>query len=834
MSRGLLALGLALALLFGLGLAALLGSSPARPAPSASSEAVEALPSGARRAQPRAGGPERAGPRARAREGALDPGETAKALGSPAPNLSASELGGTVSDEQGAPLLDVPVVLVHGPAGPLSGPATRSAAGGVFRLDAPPGAGPSVLKVGGRARPALHVQVWPGSPLALRLLPGSVLRGRLVGADGRPLAGRVHGRCGDWGESVVADAAGSFRFESAPPGLIDLAARPAPESGALEARGEVVVQTGRSREVELRCAPGQTLRGRVLGAIPAGGARLVIWSAEGSAADARTTRSAPDGSFELRGLEPGELWLTAHGAGTSAGPASIMVPLGADPEPVELSLGADQALRGRVLAASDAGERPAGGVQLVLTGPSVTLNARSDSEGSFAFPPAPVGEYRIQALHPGYVALDEALRFAPGDPPLWVELTPAARLSGRVLTPSGQPLAGARVEARWSRELATLSDASGAYSLGGLPPGPIQIRVAARGYGAGADELLLQAGEVVARDLIVVDPAQVSGRVLDGAGAPLVGAVVRLTGPADEALAQSDPAGEFRLEGLGLGPYRLQATRPGYAVAERDYVGPGERVELYLEATLPVTGVVRTLSGDPVHAVLVAPADQPERAQLFEGSRFALVVGSETRQLLVRARSGPAHHGHGPGFLSPVYVQIPPGGGALTIDLAPGGEAQGQVFGPRGEPIPGAAFLAGRQREELLDGEAGQSFLLGLSEDEGRFELHGIPTEGLEATISHPDYAPRVVQLRPGEGQRLTLAPGAELSGLTLGREGQPQAGVPVIVDGPTLRRLTSDAEGRYRAAGLAPGRYRLIRYDTEVERELELSSGQRATLDLP
>ena len=42
---------------------------------------------------------------------------------------------------------------------------------------------------------------------------------------------------------------------------------------------------------------------------------LLVWSAEGTAKDARAARSAPDGSFELPGLPAGVLWLTARGAG---------------------------------------------------------------------------------------------------------------------------------------------------------------------------------------------------------------------------------------------------------------------------------------------------------------------------------------------------------------------------------------------------------------------------------------------------------------------------------------------------------------------------------------
>lgn len=835
MSRIQLVLGLGLACLVALALAGLLAPAEVSgPAARAGALAGDA-PRGAlaRGPEPRersasapgggAGGP------AKARE----PGLGADA--SLALELGADELGGAVCDAAGAALTGVPVEVVFGPGGPLAGLATQSDGAGRFRLAAPLRDGlhgPFVLRVGGRRWPALHLQAWPGRSVVARLLKGAVVEGRLVDELGQPLSGRVLGRSGDWSEEVEAGPEGGFRFSSAPEGMLDFAARPDPASGALPARSEAVVRVAAAPvRIQIVCLRGQTLRGRVLGPVPPAGAALLIWPAEGSVSEGRRARSGPDGGFELRGLPAGELWLTARGEGVSAGPLAVLVPLGADPDDVELSLSPDRPLlRGEVLGPEGA---PIARAALRLDGPEGGVEATSGPGGVFAFPPAPAGEYRLRVEAAGFVGADEVLQCHPDGPPLLVELTPAARISGRVLTPAGRPLAGARVEARWSRELATTSDAEGRYALGGLPPGPLQVRVSAPGFGSGAEDVFLAPGAPQTLDLLLVEAAQLSGQVFDGSGAPLAGALVRVAGPADEALAQSDAQGAFRLEGLGVGPYRIQASRSGYGLAERDYVGPGERVELYLEARVPVTGVVRSLEGEPVHAVLVAPADQPEQAQLFPGSRFALVVGAETRQLLIRARSGPAHHGHGPGFLSPLYVDVPAGGGALQVELAAGAEAEGRVLGPTGEPVPGVAFLAGRQAEELLGGESAQAFLLALSEDGGAFDVPGLPAAGLEVTLSHPEFAPRVVQLRPGEGQVLQLGWGAQLSGVTYDGAGQPQGGVPLVVGGPTIRRLTSDAAGRYRAVGLARGRYRVIRYDTQVEREVELAEGQRAEVDL-
>ena len=692
--------------------------------------------------------------------------------------------------------------------------------------------GSSILKVGGGERPALHVQAWPGRETVIVLPRGGALVGHVLNPVGHGVPGRVLARGGDWAEEVVANRRGEFRFQSVPGGLIDLLVRPTPGSDSIPARGEVIVRPGAEAQVTLRCATGQTLRGRVetRSGAPAGGASLLIWSALGSSQDARRSKCAADGTFSLAGLEPGELLLCARHEDGSEGPIPVLVPLGADPDPLEVRLRANRRLDGRVI---DSRGRPLKGISLRLTGPTETLQSISAGEGQFGFGSVPSGDYAIEVSGDGFVTLRERVRFLPRGPRLLVEMVRAAEVSGSVFDAEGAPLANAIVDAQLPDRRQTRSDAQGRFRLRGLPPGGVRLRARAEGLGAGVADLLLSPGEAVRQDLVLVPPTEVSGRVFDGEGAPLRGAAVWVTGPGDERLTRSDVQGTFRIAELGTGPFLVSASKNGFKPASQDYVGPGARVELYLEATLPLTGIVLTSRGDPVYAVLVAPANAPEQAQLFEGSRFAIVVGIETRQLIVRARSGEARHGHGPSFLSPQYVNVPPGGGHLRIELSDGVEATGIVRDAGGRPLGGVAFLFGRQREVQLGGEAGRIYLLGISEDEGEFHLPALPPEGMRVTLSHPEHGPLVVQLAPGGDQSFRLPPGAVLSGYTLDSGGRPQAGVPVVIAGPLVRRTTSDAEGRYRAEGLGEGRYRVTRFDTQQSRDVELVAGETKALDL-
>src|SRR5215471_21594437 len=60
-----------------------------------------------------------------------------------------------------------------------------------------------------------------------------------------------------------------------------------------------------------------------------------------------------------------------------------------------------------------------------------------------------------------------------------------------------------------------------------------------------------------------------TGHVLDPQGKPVENALVHLClAGRDVSQVKSGPAGEFRFEGLGQGPYRLRAEAPGFAPVE--------------------------------------------------------------------------------------------------------------------------------------------------------------------------------------------------------------------------------------------------------------------------
>ncbi|MGE0712202.1 MAG: carboxypeptidase regulatory-like domain-containing protein [Planctomycetota bacterium] len=751
-------------------------------------------------------------------------------LPAPASARAAPFLSGVVIDPAGRPLRGARVGLEQGAR------LLPVDASGRFTLRLPPDAAPWVVWAERDGYAGRHVPVLdPTIRLRVTLAPGGALVGYCQDPDGRPVAARVEGLAGDWSGRAHTDAGGRFVLEPAPEGLVEVHALPDPRAGScLPARGAAVVRAGGRAELVLVHARGQQLLGRVLEPSGAPAARAEVrFRLRDALSDTELAAETDEaGRFALPAVPAGEGLVVARRGASSAGPLTVLVPLGSDPDALELQLAPNPDLRLRV---SDSLR----GAPVALARCRLRAEAREVGEeragldGEARFAALGAGDYLLTVEAAGYSPSTSAFSFDPARPaPLAVELEPGARLRVRVVGPDGQPVPEAELEVLDGSGRRARADAQGAASLGELPAGVAAVRARAPGLGSGHAQLELGPGQEGEVTVFLSAPAALRGLVRDEGGAALGGAVVRVQGPADERLLTADEAGRFELTDLGPGPFRVEANLQGYLAADRDWVDPGAELTLVLERALAVVGRVRTLDGQAVHAVLVAPGEAPERSQLFEGARFVLVVGARTRELVVRARAGQGEHTHGPGFLSPLRVAVPQDGRELVIELAPGAEATGVVVDRAGRPLPGAAFLFGRQREEELGGAAGRMHLLTLSEDEGRFELPGVPPEGLLVTVSHPELAPLVTRVLPGP-QRLVLPPGAALSGRVLDPDGASLPGVGVLVDGPVVRRLETDGSGAYQAKGLAPGRYRVTRVDTQTTAEVELAEAGEATLDL-
>jgi protocatechuate 3,4-dioxygenase beta subunit len=309
---------------------------------------------------------------------------------------------------------------------------------------------------------------------------------------------------------------------------------------------------------------------------------------------------------------------------------------------------------------------------------------------------------------------DETSPAAPAllvaEPP-GARLQPAGRLRGRVLDAVGTPLPGARVDLAedvtgpWvvgtERRLGRAeTDAEGRFALQAIPADHAVALQLRHGLQRACFNGLAVPAEGVLDlgDIVLPAPAGLSGRVTDGAGAPLRGATA-LVGDLPALLdfigQVLDPAGT---PDVGSLPARLALGRA-------------------------VTGV---------------------------DGRFAF-EGLQPGPLVVHL-SSPGR----PALLQP-FVLAPGEQAERTFDLPPGGVIEGRVQAADGRPVP---FALVGIKSDLGDEDEPSLQSFTNADTEGRFRLEGVPAGEFELTALARGYDRADVRVGgPGAGADAAPAP---------------------------------------------------------------------------
>ena len=204
------------------------------------------------------------------------------------------------------------------------------------------------------------------------------------------------------------------------------------------------------------------------------------------------------------------------------------------------------------------------------------------------------------------------------------------KLVGRVLTEAGEPVVGARVsDTRYRREMYSLSDASGRFTVAGLRSGQ-RLVLEAEHSGLrlrGMVEIEVEPGVPIEIRMKPYGRVKVSGRVVDRTGNPMPSMDIQLIhwdlqryiGSVTK-VAVTDDDGRFREIELIVGDeYEIRVELEGYRRAKtKRFVATAEMPQISDLVLLPaggqffIEGRVTDTSGEPVRGVRLSIGQQSQ------------------------------------------------------------------------------------------------------------------------------------------------------------------------------------------------------------------------------
>ena len=397
-----------------------------------------------------------------------------------------------------------------------------------------------------------------------------------------------------------------------------------------------------------------------------------------------------------------------------------------------------------------------------------------------------------------------------------------APLAGIVRDLNGAPVLGATVLAQINGDnlpcdafeperLQATTDTEGRFAFPDAPSGRYVV------HAATAEAFALQEGlEVLENaaawcELTLHTAAQVMGRVVDGAGAPISGAAVfpfysdhweMETAESLARLSYSDAEGGFTVPSAPGELIQLLACAPGYARGRSEEISaPGKGVIIVLEQGVEVVGsVVEEATAAPVPGLELT---LEHRAAVTAGMSAA----SDTSGAVAWQNVTPGwyevrlKHDHYVLAEQDLRVEVAAGMPPLTIAVTQGNSIAGHVYRngePVSEPMRVVASTSAAGRLEARCDASGAFSLTGLSHGELALQPAALDTF-----------------FAIGPERWATLAPGTHLQdfdleitdipvrGMVVDEEGAP---VPSAEVGASGRKTFTDAGGAFLLRGFMPG----------------------------
>jgi RNA polymerase sigma-70 factor (ECF subfamily) len=424
-----------------------------------------------------------------------------------------------------------------------------------------------------------------------------------------------------------------------------------------------------------------------------------------------------DGRFRITGLAPGKFQLTAtaDALGSSTPLIAIARP-GASSHDLRIMIANLGRVRGHVVM--DGKPVVGAGVSAVKPGQPPSAPSFSQADGSFVLDGVPLGPTAFVA--PPYDVKTPKTFSIASEGNVTLEVSKLATLRGRV-TRHGKPVAGADVFCA-GRTVAK-SDASGAYLLEGLSPGPTQCGAWDVDGRAGTIDkpLTIAAGEDKTFDIELDCSGEVKGIVVDESDKPVAGVYVLMdNGEGDRGESMTDKTGAFDCTSMTGGKYIVavypspmagRAFRPATGDqldpidVPRDAAVTGIKLAIKYEQ-LAIRGKVSDDTGAQVPDVHVEAIGRGRG-----GIDLPSVMSDATGHFEIKNLASGTYslHAHAADGSETEVLNIAAGANDVSIKLARPGAIDGKLVGFSSPPVVEANTLTPNLRlggQAIVDGDS--------------------------------------------------------------------------------------------------------------------------------